>query len=195
MMSALRNSFENASGSIVTSKFVGELEDLKMSPLSPQQIAWALSLGGLVRGLFVGLITLVVGIIFGWSASGIFLTIKHPIWMFFFLISGGISLGNLGVATAMLSKNLEQVSAFSTFILLPLIYLGGVFFSIDGLNPTWKIIAGFNPLLYLVNGLRYSILEISDFPLKSMAIASITFMIFSHIIAFFSVLYGSFKRW
>lgn len=195
MMATLRNSFDNASGSIITSKFVGELESLKMSPLSSTQMTWAFSFGSLIRGIFVGIITLIVGIAFEWMMTDNLVTIKHPFWMLFFMITGGLSLGNLGLATAILSKNIEQVAAFSTFILLPLIYLGGVFFSLDSLHHNWRVIAEFNPLLYLVSGLRYSMIEVSEFSLQSITIAAIIFTICSHLIAILSIRWGSFKRW
>ncbi len=85
MMATLRNAFENASGSIVTAKFCGELEDLKMVPLSPSQITWALGLGGLIRGALVGSLTLAIGSFFFWYTQGSFLTIQHPFLLLIFL--------------------------------------------------------------------------------------------------------------
>ena len=195
MMSTLRNAFDNASGSIITSKFCGELEDLRISPLSPLQIAWANGLGALTRGLIVGGLTLLIGVLFNWFTTGSFVAISHPILLLFFLMVGGLAFANLGLSVAMSSVNFEQVSAVNTFILLPLIYLGGVFFSLDHLHPVWKTISKFNPLLYLVNGVRYSVLGISDVDIGiSVAVAFGTLLLF-HLIAVRSLSKGSYHRW
>lgn len=195
MMSTLRNAFDNSSGSIITSKFSGELEDLRIAPLSPIQIAWANGLGGLCRGLIVGLITLVIGSIFYWIDQQEFLPIHSPFLLLCFLVFGGLAFANLGLCVAMLSKNFEQVSAVNTFALLPLIYLGGVFFSLEHLHPFWQTLSLLNPLLYLVNGVRYSMLGSSDVDLYvSLSVAFFSCVLF-HLGAIFSLKKGSYHKW
>ncbi len=196
MMSSLRNAFDNSSGSIITSKFVGELESLKISPLSKTQIAWAYALGGMVRGTFVAVLNFLVGLVFEWLINGEAHTgIDSPLWFCYFLFIGGLGMGNLGLAAAMFSRSIEQVTAFSTFILLPLIYLGGVFFSLSKLSIFWQRVAELNPLLYVVNGMRYALIGVSDFSILTMASISAAFLLATYCFALLSLQYGSFKRW
>lgn len=194
-MGVLRNAFDNSSGSIITSKFCGELEDLRISPLSPSQIAWANGLGGLCRGLIVGLITLLIGQIFYYFYIGSFLSIQNPLSLCFFLFTSGLSFANLGLCIAMRAKTLEHVSAISTFVLLPFIYLGGIFFSLDLLHPFWRQVSLANPLLYLVNGVRYGILGISDIDILSCSIVATLSTIIFHLLALSSLKKGSYHRW
>lgn len=195
MMGTLRNAFDNSSGSIIISKFCGELEDLQVAPISPTQIAWANGLGGLVRGLIVGSITLIIGIAFYWVAYKTFLSISHPFLLLFFMFCGGLAFANLGLAVAMQSVNFEHVSAINTFILLPLIYLGGVFFSLDHLHPFWQTLSQFNPLFYLINGVRYSILGSSDVNITLSFLVSLLTLIAFHSLAVWSLKKGSYHCW
>ena len=145
MMGVLNNAFQNSSSSIVSGKFSGDLEDLKVVPLTPQMIIWAMSIGGLTRGALVGLITFAVGEVFSLMVDHTPLGIAHPFWLLFFLVVGGLTFAKLGIAIAFYAKNFDQLSAVSSFILTPLIYLGGVFFSMAGLHPFWQGLARFNP--------------------------------------------------
>jgi ABC-2 type transport system permease protein len=195
MMATLRNAFDNSSGSIITSKFCGELEDLRISPLSPLQIAWANGLGSLTRGLIVGGMTLVLGILFTWISNDTLISIEHPFLLLLFLLTGGMAFANLGLSVSMRAETFEQVSAVSTFILLPLIYLGGVFFSLDHLHPIWQTLSKFNPLLYLVNGVRYSILGFSDVDINISIVVSLVTLAVFHLFAIWSLKKGSYHRW
>ena len=195
MMGSLRNAFENASGSIITSKFIGELEDLRMVPLSPIQIAWGNGLAATLRGLVVGGLTLTLGIIFYWITQGELISIEHPLLLLFFLTAGGLSFAQMGLSISMICTHFEQVSAINTFILLPLIYLGGVFFSLAHLHPFWQTLSELNPILYLVNGVRYSILGAADVPVfLSITISCVT-VLFFHCLALWSLHFGSYRRW
>ncbi len=195
MMSALRNSFDNSTSSIVTSKFCGELEDLRMVPISNVQIAWAKSLGSLVRGVFVASLTLFIGLVFYRYTEGVWLQIHSPLALAFFVITGSLAFANLGLGVAMQAKTFEQVNAIQVFILLPLIYLGGVFFSLENLHPFWQAASKLNPLLYLVNGVRFGILGYSDVNLFAAgALSLLTFSIFYYY-ALWSLKNGSYSRW
>lgn len=195
MMATLRNAFENSSSSIVIMKFCGELEDLKIVPLSTFQIIWANTFGGLIRGVIVGLLTLVAGLFFYYGAMSSFLPLAHPFYFLIFLILGGLSFANMGLAVAMLSKSFEQVTVVNSFILLPLIYLGGVFFSLEHLHPFWIAVSKLNPLLYMIDGVRFSILGSSDLdPLFSFSISLITFAFF-HGTAYLALKKGNYSRW
>lgn len=195
MMGVLNNAFQNSSSSIVSGKFSGDLEDLKVVPLTPQMIIWAMSIGGLTRGLIVGLITLAVGEVFAILVDGQFITVAHPFWLLFFLVIGGLTFAKLGIAIAFFAKTFDQLSAVGAFVLIPLIYLGGVFFSMKGLHPIWQTISQFNPVLYLINGVRYGLLGITDVNIEFAAIVSIVFLIFFHVLGLRSLKTGDYQRW
>lgn len=195
MMSCLNNAFQNTSSSIVIAKFGGELEDFRVSPLSYQQIIWAMGLGGLVRGFMVGAITFAVGQIFFLSSKGEWLPLVHPIWLTYFLTMGGLIFANIGISVAFWAKSVDQLSAISSFVLTPLLYLGGVFFSINNLDSVWQAVARVNPLLYLINGVRHGVLGVSDVPVAEAAVIAFGFFAITYVIAVISLHRGSFIRW
>ncbi|MBT4760280.1 MAG: ABC transporter permease [Bdellovibrionaceae bacterium] len=195
MMGCLNNAFSNSSSSVVGSKYGGELEDYKAAPLSSQQIIWAISLGGLFRGLLVGLVTFIVGEAFLYFQNGEFLSIQHPVLLVFFLTVGGLSFAKLGLSAAFWAKSFDHLAAFGTFILMPLIYLGGVFYSLEHLSPFWQTLTQFNPLFYFINGVRYSILGASDVNVWMAFGISLIMLLLFHGFALFSLKGGSFNRW
>ena len=162
MMAALNNAFLNCASSIVTSKFHGDIQDLKIIPLSDYLILLAFALGGLIRGFVVGILTLVACEICFFFINGYFLPIAHPLLFIVFLTFGGLSFGFLGSFTGFWAKGFDHVSAIGGFIVLPLLYLGGVFYSITSLHPFLQILSKLNPMLYFINGIRYGFLEQSD---------------------------------
>ena len=195
MMSTLRNCLDNSAGSVTTAKFCGELEDLRIVPLTSFQIAMGNGLGSLVRGLTVGFLTLIVSLLFFRISYGYFFTIHHPVILFIFLAISGLSFAHLGMGMTMLAKTFDQVSAINTFILIPLIYLGGVFFSLDHLHPFWQTLSQFNPIFYLINGARYSILGFSDISVILCFAVAFLNLIIMHIFALWSLKKGSYQRW
>lgn len=195
MMGLINNSYQNSSSSIVTMKFTGDLEDLRVVPLSNQTIVWAMALASWLRGMIVACITWIVGNFFMYWQQGEMLGISHP-WLFlFFSLVGGLSFGHIGIAMAFWAKTMDQLSAFSSFILLPLIYLGGVFISLDRLNPFWRSIAQWNPLLYFIEGFRYSFFGHSDVPVERAIVISLLGLIFFYWQALKSLKPGQFGRW
>lgn len=195
MMSVVSNAFQNSSSSIVSGKFQGDLEDWKIVPLSGQQTIWALSIGGLTRGVVVGLITFLVGEIFVFVTTGSLMPVKHPFVLMYFLTMGGLAFAKFGIPVAFWAKTFDQVSAIGSFVLLPLIYLGGVFFSLSNLHPFWQAISQFNPVLYFINGVRYGILGVSDVNIGQAAIVSAGFVVIAHIVALRAIKTGSYARW
>lgn len=195
MMAVLNNAFQNSSSSIGTSKFHGDLEDLKVAPLSPAQIVWAMAIAALFRAFLVGLITLSVGEIFHVLTTQQFLWFAHPVALIFFLVTGALSFAFMGIAIAYHAKNFDQLSAIGGFVLLPLMYLGGVFFPLTALHPFWQMLSQANPMLYFINGVRFGILGSADlsWPLTS-AVALITTLLL-YGIALRTVRHGSFSRW
>lgn len=195
MMAALNNAYQNASGSIVTAKFCGELEDLKASPLSRCQIIWALSIGSLIRGLVVATVTLAVGECFHVYMEGTWLLPKHPLLLLFFLIVGSLTFARIGIWLAFWAQNLDQLAGIGSFVLLPLLYLGGVFFSVESLHPVWQSISRANPVLYFISGVRYGVLGQADVAVGTAALVSIGALILMDLLALRSIRTGSFDRW
>lgn len=195
MMGVLNNAFQNSSSSIVAGRFSGDLEDLKVVPVTPTIILWAMSIGGLSRGLLVGLITYGVGEVFRYLAEGTFTTLAHPLALLFFLSMGGLIFAMLGITVGFRAKTFDQMSAIGSFVLLPLIYLGGVFFSINGLHPFWQAVAHFNPVLYLINGVRYGALGVSDVDVVTASTVSLVALAICYYLALRALKYGNYGRW
>jgi ABC-2 type transport system permease protein len=195
MMGLMNNAFQNSSSSIVSSKFSGDLEDIRVAPITNQQIVWAMSLGGVVRGSIVALITYAVGAVFYYVQQNEVLGIAHPYALVYFVVMGGLIFGMIGIAVAFWAKTFDQLSAFSAFVLLPLTYLGGVFISIESLHPFWQTVAKLNPLLYLINGLRYGVLGVSDVEISHSVILSLVGFFVFYAVSLWSLRRGSFQRW
>ncbi len=195
MMACLNNAFQNSSSSIIAAKFSGDLEDLKASPLSMMQIIWALNIAALIRGLLVGVITFLVGQAAHLFTFGEWLAVSHPFSLLLFLVLGALTFANIGICVAFWAKSFDQMSAVGGFVLLPLIYLGGVFFSVDHLPPFWKTVSMYNPLLYMINGVRYGILGVSDVAIHlSLPISFLAFGV-TFALAIKVIGRGHFQRW
>jgi ABC-2 type transport system permease protein len=195
MMGLMNNAFQNSSSSIVSSKFSGDLEDIRVAPITNQQIIWAMSLGGVVRGGLVALVTYIVGAVFYYFQQNEILAITHPLALIYFVIMGGLIFGMIGIAVAFWANSFDQLSAFSAFVLLPLTYLGGVFISVESLHPFWQVVAKLNPLLYLINGLRYGVLGVSDVEISHSVILSLVGFVVFYGVSLLALRKGSFQRW
>jgi len=195
MMGVLNNAFQNSSSSIGTSRFHGDLEDLRTVPLSPYQIVLAMSLGGLTRGLSVGFLIFLVGQVFYYFTFKEFLGVTNPGALIFFLVTGGLAFANLGISVGFWAKNFDQLTAVGGFVLLPLLYLGGVFFSLSHMHPFWQVISQANPMLYFINGVRYGFLGTSDIPPWTSALVSFFTTMALFLFAFRKVKNGQYGRW
>lgn len=195
MMGLINNAFQNSSSSVVSSKFSGDLEDIRVAPITNQQIVWAMSLGGVVRGSLVALITYLVGAVFYYLQQNEILSIAHPLVLLYFVVIGGLIFGMIGIMVAFWANSFDQLSAFSAFVLLPLTYLGGVFIPIESLHPFWQRVAELNPLLYLINGLRFGVLGVSDVEITYSVILSLLGFIIFYALSLWSLRKGSFQRW
>lgn len=195
MMSVLNNSYQNSSSSIISGKFGGDLEDWRIVPLSASGILWALCLGGLTRGLIVGLMTFSVGQVFFYTMNNQWLPIESPGLLLLFLVAGGLSFSMFGIFVAFWAKTFDHISAIGSFLIAPLIYLGGVFFSLDGLHPFWIAVSKVNPMLYYINGVRYSILGQSDVGVELALTVSFGAMILFYFIALRVLKTAQYTRW
>jgi ABC-2 type transport system permease protein len=195
MMGCLNNAFQNSSSSVITAKFGGDVEDFRASALSNQQMIWAFGLGGLMRGFIVGGITFFIGEVFYLFSQGSWLPVEHPILLLFFLAVGALTFAKLGISVAFWAKSFDQLSAVTGFILVPLTYLGGVFFSLQHLHPFWQRVSELNPLLYFINGVRYAMLGVSDVDAVTAVLVSCVALIACHGLALLTLKNSSFKRW
>lgn len=195
MMSVLNNAFQNSSSSIVSGKFSGDLEDLKVAPLGLQSILLALAFGGLTRGLIVGMVTFVIGEVFYYVMYGELLAVAHPGILMVFLIIGGLSFAMFGISVAFWAKTFDHLSGVGAFVVTPLIYLGGVFFSLENLHPFWQTVSRMNPLLYFINGVRYGLLGISDVTIAWALGISLFSMVVFYLIAHHILRTAHYTRW
>ncbi|BDX02744.1 MAG: ABC transporter permease [Marinomonas sp.] len=156
MMSVITNSYSNVSSSFFSAKFQHSVQELLVSPTPNWVILLGYTLGGVARGLCVGLIVTLLSLFFTHLAlENLFLTV-----LVVCLTAVMFSLG--GFVNAIYARSFDDVSIVPTFILTPLTYLGGVFYSIDLLPDFWQSVSMLNPVLYMVNAFRYGILGVSD---------------------------------
>jgi len=167
MMSVLQNAFANSSSSLIQSKITGNLVFLLVSPLS--HWAWFLAYVGasVVRGVAVGLGVLLVTI---WFAP---LHVANPLWIIFFTVAGAALMGALGLIAGLWAEKFDQIAAFQNFIIMPMTFLSGVFYSVQSLPPVWRAISHLNPFFYMIDGFRHGFFGTSDVsPWLSLAIVS-----------------------
>jgi ABC-2 type transport system permease protein len=171
MMSILQNAFANSSSSLIQSKITGNLIFVLLPPLSPLEMFGAYVLGAMVRGLAVGLGVLVVTI---WFAPGV-VAVSHPLWVLAFALLGSAILGILGLIAGIWADKFDQLAAFQNFIIVPLTFLSGVFYSIRSLPPFWQAVSHFNPFFYMIDGFRYGFFGLSDIePGLSLAVIAVS---------------------
>lgn len=156
MMAVINSSFMNVVGSFFNAKFQRSIEELLVSSASNPVIIAGYVTGGVIRGIIVGFLVFIVSIFFTQPQ------IYHLgiVFSFVFLTAIVFALG--GLLNAIFATKFDDISIFPTFILTPLIYLGGVFYSISNLPPFWQKFSRFNPVLYMVNGFRYGFYGFSD---------------------------------
>jgi len=156
MMAVLQNAFANSSSSLIQSKITGNLIFVLLPPLSPLDLYAAYVLGAVVRGLVVGAGVFLVTIAFAPLALG------HPLWALAFALLGSVILGTLGLIAGICADKFEQLAAFQNFLVTPLTFLSGVFYSIHSLPPFWQALSHFNPFFYIIDGFRYGFFGLSD---------------------------------
>lgn len=156
MMAALTNSFANVASSFYSTKFARNVEELLISPTSPHIIILGYVAGGMARGICVGGLVTIVSLLFvsfdihSWFIIGITLI----------LTTATFALG--GLINAVFARSFDDISIIPTFVLTPLTYLGGVFYSLSLLPTFWQNISKLNPIVYMINGFRYGFLGVSD---------------------------------
>ena len=165
MMSLLQNAFANSSSSLIQSKVTGNIVFILLPPLSHAEFYWAYIIAAVVRGVVVG--------------SGVFLVtllgsnvpMPNLLWALAFAVLGGGILGALGLIAGILAEKFDQLAAFQNFIVVPLTFLSGVFYSVHSLPPFWQAVSHLNPFFYMIDGFRHAFFGVSDVaPALSLAI-------------------------
>jgi len=170
MMAMLQNAFANSSSSLIQSKITGNIVFILLPPLAPGEILAAYLIASMVRGVAVGLGVFAATV---WIVP---LPLQHPLWALAFAIVGCGMLGAMGIIAGIWSEKFDQLAAFQNFLVMPLTFLAGVFYSVHSLPPFWQAVSHLNPFFYAIDGFRYGFFGQSDVaPAASLAIATAAF--------------------
>ena len=174
MMAMLQNAFANSSSSLIQSKITGNIVFILLPPLATHEIFAAYLIASMVRGLVVGM-----GV-FAATLWQIPLAVQHPFWALAFALVGCGMLGTMGIIAGIWSEKFDQLAAFQNFVILPLTFLSGVFYSIRSLPRFWQSVSHLNPFFYMIDGFRYGFFGVSDFPpLASLAVVAVSLALLS----------------
>ncbi|RKP45732.1 ABC transporter permease [Pararobbsia silviterrae] len=156
MMSVLQNAFANSSSSLIQSKVTGNLVFVLLTPLSHWEMFSAYVLAAIVRGLAVGFGVFIVTI---WFVP---ITFASPFFIIVFGALGAAILGTLGLIAGIWAQKFDQLATFQNFLIMPLTFLSGVFYSTHSLPPVWRAISQLNPFFYMIDGFRYGFFGVGD---------------------------------
>jgi ABC-2 type transport system permease protein len=176
MMSVLQNAFANSSSSLVQSKIMGSLVFVLLTPLSHWSWFFAYVGSSVARGLVVGLGVFAVTALFGEPSFA------APQWIVCFAVLGAAMLGALGLIAGLWAEKFDQMAAFQNFVIMPMTFLSGVFYSIRSLPAFWQDVSHLNPFFYMIDGFRYGFFGVSDVsPWLSLAIVGSALLVVSSI--------------
>ena len=174
MMATLQNAFANPSSSLVISKVQGNIIDILMPPLSSFEVVLAMGAAGVTRGIAVGIVTL-----FTMSVFGISVIPAHPLAAIMFLLLGSIIMSLGGIITGIWADKFDNLATITNFVIQPLIFLSGTFYSIDNLPPPFDLIGLYNPMFYVIDGFRYAMIgSASASPLIGCIVLSVLGLVF-----------------
>ncbi len=156
MMTVIQNAFANTSSSILAAKIQGNIVDTLMPPLSALELTVGYTVGGVIRGVIVALA--VAAVIFPVIGLGV----AHPLLALYFVLAGGTMMALLGILAAILAQKFDQMSMITNFVVTPLSFLSGTFYSITVLPGWMQAISAANPFFYVIDGMRYAVLGTSD---------------------------------
>ena len=166
MLSVITNAYSNVATTFFTSKFFARsIDEILVSPTPPFVIIAGYVAGGVFRGVGVGIVVLAISLLFS------SLTVVHPLVVVLFLLLTSLIFALAGLVNGIYAKSFDGISIVPTFVLTPMTYLGGVFYSITSLPAVAQALSHINPIFYLVNGFRYGFLGVSDIPLLVSTIA------------------------
>jgi ABC-2 type transport system permease protein len=156
MMSVLQNAFANSSSSIIQSKIMGSLVFVLLTPLSHWGWFFAYVGSSILRGLAVGVGVFAVTALFAMPSF------VAPLWILVFAFLGAAMLGTLGLIAGLWAEKFDQMAVFQNFLIMPMTFLSGVFYSINSLPPFWQTVSHLNPFFYMIDGFRYGFFGVSD---------------------------------
>ena len=172
MMAVLQNAFANSSSSLIQSKVTGSIIFILLPPLSYREFFLAYTLASAVRGLVVGFGVFLVTLFF------VDMPMHHPLWILLFALTGSCILGAMGIIAGIWAEKFDQLAGFQNFIIMPLTFLSGVFYSIHSLPSFWQGLSHFNPFFYMIDGFRYGFFGASDVsPYLSLSIVATCFLV------------------
>jgi ABC-2 type transport system permease protein len=155
-MAIAQNAFANTSSSLMIAKVQGNIVDVLMPPLSPAELTWGFALGGVTRGILVGVV------VAGAMAVFVPLMIEQPLFLLFHAFAASLLLSLLGLLGGIWADKFDHIAAVTNFIVTPLSFLSGTFYSIERLPPPWHTIALWNPFFYMIDGFRYGFIGRAD---------------------------------
>ena len=174
MMSVLQNAFANSSSSLIQSKIMGNLVFVLLTPMSHWAWFVAYVASSVMRGLCVGLGVLAVTYWFGQPGM------VAPLWVIVFALAGAAMLGAMGLIAGLWADKFDQLAAFQNFIIMPMTFLSGVFYSIHSLPAFWQGVSHLNPFFYMIDGFRYGFFGQSDVsPWLSLGVVSVALTVVS----------------
>lgn len=172
MMSVLQNAFANSSSSLIQSKVMGNIVFILLTPLTHMQFFLAFLIAAIIRGLVVGLCIYLVAM---WFVD---LHAANPWLIIAFALLGSALLGTFGIIAGIWADRFDQMAAFQNFIIMPLTFLSGVFYSIHSLPPFWQKLSQLNPFFYMIDGFRYGFFGKGDVsPMFSLSVVGGAFLV------------------
>lgn len=156
MMAILNNAFANASSSLIQAKIMGTATDFLTPPLSPLELTIGFSLGAATRGVVVGLVT--AACVMPFARLGV-ANVFSIVW---FALTASLLMGMVGVFAGLWSEKFDQLAAVQNFVVMPMTFLSGVFYSIHSLPVFWQKVSHLNPFFYMIDGFRYGFFGVSD---------------------------------
>ncbi len=172
VLGTISNAFENSSFSIFHGRWNDYIEAVLTSPLSHRSMVAAYLVASAVRGVLVGAIIAVVGVVFMF-ATGTALPIEHPVYLAAFLVLISVLFAGFGVIGGLWARDFDYLTVMNQFIIRPLVFFGGVFYALDALPEPYRTLSLLNPMVHMVNGVRYGFLGYSDVPVNG-ALAALT---------------------
>jgi ABC-2 type transport system permease protein len=156
MMAVMQNAFANTSSSFTMGKVMGTIIDYLMPPLSGAEITFAMVFAGVTRGVCVGILVFI--------AASFFYTVHifHPLYALFFLIATSMLLSILGLLSGIIAETFDQMAALNSYVIVPMSFLSGTFYSVNNLPPFWHHVSHFNPFFYMIDGFRYGLTGYHD---------------------------------
>lgn len=185
MMAVITNSYSNVVSSFFSMKFQGSIEELLVSPVSKHTILLGYVAGGVFRGLMIALIVSIVALFFTQ------LGIQNLTVMLMTIIGTAVLFSLAGFINAVFARSFDDISIIPSFVLTPLTYLGGVFYSLENLSPFWQNVSLLNPIVYMVNAFRYGILGHSDVNVWWSLMAILAFCVLLYAICYRLLVDGS----